>query len=65
MAASVYVVCFEYAAGPYTTREIAEREMAHFDCPHIHEIVTSATKPVTRYAAIRAAQDAQLAAQED
>lgn len=51
----VWAVCFEYAAGPYKTREAAERDMARYGCQLDHEIVESETKPVTRYAAARAA----------
>lgn len=53
-----WVVCDEHAAGPYSTREVAERAMGGFDCISAHQVVASVTQPVTRYEALQAEQDA-------
>ena len=44
-----WVLCYNYCAGPFTAAAAARRLATHerSTCTHTHEIITSATKPVT------------------
>jgi hypothetical protein len=44
-----WVVCYDYAAGPFTADAAARRLVNHGKsiCGHAHEVIVSATRPVT------------------
>jgi hypothetical protein len=47
--ATSWVLCYNFAAGPFTAAAAARRLLTHerSTCTHAHEVVTSATRPVT------------------